>query len=186
MAAKPKLLLTQATNIPLDKLILSDANVRQVNADAGIEAFAELIARRGLLQSLSVRPVLDADGNETGRYEVPAGGRRLRALKLLAKQKRLAKDAPIPCIVKTTGIAEADSLAENTEREALHPLDQFRAFAALREKGQTDDDIAAAFGVTPAVVRQRLRLASASPEAARRLCRRPAQPRAADGLLRHR
>jgi ParB family chromosome partitioning protein len=80
------------------------------------------------------------------------------------KQKRLAKDAPIPCIVKTTGIAEDDSLAENNDREALHPLDQFRAFAALSVKGQSDEDIAAAFGVTPAVVRQRLRLAAASPK----------------------
>ena len=129
-----------------------------------IEALADSIARRGLLQSLSVRPVLDAEGTETGTYEVQAGGRRLRALKLLVKQKRLAKNAPIACIVKTTGILEDDSLAENTDREALHPLDQFRAFAALRAKDQSEEDIAAAFGVTPAVVRQRLKLASASPK----------------------
>ena len=129
-----------------------------------IEALAESIARRGLLQSLSVRPLFDSEGNETGSYEVQAGGRRLRALKLLVKQKRLAKNAPIPCIVKTTGILEDDSLAENTDREALHPLDQFRAFAALRDKGQSEEDIAAAFAVTPAVVRQRLKLAAASPK----------------------
>ena len=37
------------------------------------------IARRGcLLQSLHVRPVLDADGVETGMFEVPAGGRRFQ------------------------------------------------------------------------------------------------------------
>ena len=94
MAAKPKLALDQPTTIPLDKLILSDSNVRQIGTDDGIEALADDIARRGLLQSLSVRPVLDAEGNETGAYEVTAGGRRFRALKLLAKQKRLAKNAP--------------------------------------------------------------------------------------------
>jgi ParB family transcriptional regulator, chromosome partitioning protein len=87
----------------------------------------------------------------------------LRALQLLAKQKYLAKNAPVPCIVRSGGFVEADSLAENTEREALHPIDQFRAFAALRDKGQGEDTIAAAFGVTPAVVKQRLRLAKASP-----------------------
>ena len=65
-----------------------------------------------------------------------AGGRRLRALQLLVKQKRLAKTAPIPCIVREDGILEADSLAENTEREALHPLDQFRAFLALATKAR--------------------------------------------------
>ena len=164
MAAKEKLALVPPTTIPLDKLVLSDGNVRRVNAAISIEALAESIARRGLLQSLSVRPLLDSEGNETGRYEVQAGGRRLRALKLLVKQKRLAKNAPIACIVKTTGILEDDSLAENTDREALHPLDEFRAMAALRAKGCSDDDIAAARGVTPAVVRQRLKLAAASPK----------------------
>ena len=82
---------------------------------------------------------------------------------MLVKQKKLAKNAPVPCIVRSEGFVEADSLAENTEREALHPIDQFRAFAALRDKGQGEDTIAAAFGVTPAVVKQRLRLANASP-----------------------
>ena len=116
------------------------------------------------LQSLSVRPVLDEAGAETGRYRVQAGSRRLEALQLLVKQKRLAKNASIPCLVKTSGLEEEDSLAENTDREALHPLDQFRAFAALAEKGQGIEDIAASFSVTPAVVRQRLKLASVSPK----------------------
>ena len=45
----------------------------------------------------------------------------------------------------------------------MHPLDQFRAFQALREKGQSEEEIAAAFFVSVAVVKQRLRLASVSP-----------------------
>ena len=68
-------------------------------------------------------------------FEIPAGGRRYRALELLVKQKRLARNAPIPCVVRTDGIAEEDSLAENVQRAPLHPLDQFRAFLTLREKG---------------------------------------------------
>ncbi len=48
-------------------------------------------------------------------------------------------------------------------REALHPLDQFRAFQTLRAKGRGDEEIAAAFAVTPAVVRQRLRLVTVVP-----------------------
>jgi hypothetical protein len=43
------------------------------------------------------------------------------------------------------------------------PLDQFRAFLALREKGQSGQEIAAAFFVSVAVVKQRLRLAFVSP-----------------------
>src|SRR5208337_1593017 len=162
-APAQKLALTAPQTIPLDKLSIHDGNVRQIKAGISIENLAADIARRGLLQSLSVRPLIDDAGAETGRYGVQAGGRRLRALQMLVKQKKLAKNAPVPCIVRTEGFVEADSLAENTEREALHPIDQFRAFAALRDKGQGEDTIAAAFGVTPAVVKQRLRLANASP-----------------------
>ena len=95
-------------------------------------------------------------------FEIPAGGRRFRALELLVKQKRLAKTAPVSCVVREGGIAEEDSLAENIQRVALHPLDQFRAFQALRDKGLGDEEIAARFFVTPTVVKQRLRLAAAS------------------------
>ncbi|MGB0083988.1 MAG: ParB/RepB/Spo0J family partition protein [Rhodomicrobiaceae bacterium] len=163
-APSPKINLAAPQTIPLDKLSVHEANVRQIKSGVSIESLAADIARRGLLQSLSVRPILDDAGEETGQYGVQAGGRRLRALQSLVKQKKLAKNAPVPCIVRNEGFVEADSLAENTEREALHPLDQFRAFAALRDKGEGEETIAAAFGVTPAVVKQRLRLANASPQ----------------------
>ena len=156
--AVQKITLNASRDIPFDKLVLSQSNVRRLKAGLSIEELAEDIARRSLLQSLSVRPVLDADGQPTGMFEVPAGGRRFRALELLVKQKRLAKNAPVPCIVREEGIAEEDSLAENVQRVALHPLDQFRAFKALIDKGLGEDEIAARFFVTPNVVKQRLRL----------------------------
>ena len=161
--AQPKISLSEQRAIPLDKLVLSQSNVRQVKAGVAIEQLAEDIARRTLLQSLTVRAVVDEAGQETGIFEVPAGGRRFRALELLAKQKRLAKNAPIPCIVRTEGLAEEDSLAENVQRAPLHPLDQFRAFQAMRGKGMGEEEIAAAFFVSVAVVKQRLRLAAVSP-----------------------
>ena len=133
--SQPKISLSVSRDIPFNKLVLSQANVRRIKAGVAIEELAEDIARRTLLQSLTVRPILDESGAETGMYEVPAGGRRYRALELLMKKKRLARTAPIPCIVRTDGIPEEDSLAENVQRAPLHPLDQFRAFLALREKG---------------------------------------------------
>ena len=159
-----KITLSASRDIPFNKLLLSACNVRRIKAGVSIEQLADDIARRTLLQSLTVRPVLDTDGIETGMYEIPAGGRRFRALELLVKQKRLAKTAPIPCVIREGGIAEEDSLAENVQRAPLHPLDQFRAFLALREKGQSEEEIAAAFFVSVAVVKQRLRLASVSPK----------------------
>jgi ParB family chromosome partitioning protein len=133
-----------------------------VKAGISIEELAEDIARRTLLQSLSVRAVLDPEGQETGMFEVPAGGRRFRALELLVKQKRMTKTQPVPCVVREGGLGEEDSLAENVQRVALHPLDQFRAFQTLREKGLSEEEIAARFFVNPTVVKQRLRLAAVS------------------------
>jgi len=158
-----KITLSASRDIPFDRLVLSQSNVRRVKAGVSIEELAADIARRTLLQSITVRPVLDDKGAETGMFEIPAGGRRYRALELLVRQKRLAKTAPIPCVVRTEGIAEEDSLAENVQRAPLHPLDQFRAFQALREKGQSEEEIAAVFFVAVSVVKQRLRLAAVSP-----------------------
>ncbi|MBV0888907.1 ParB/RepB/Spo0J family partition protein [Gluconacetobacter entanii] len=163
--AIPKISLSSSRDIPFNRLVLSQSNVRRVKSGLSIEELARDIERRGLLQSLNVRPVLDDAGVETGSYEVPAGGRRFRALELLVKQKKLAKTAPVPCVVREAGsaiLAEDDSLAENVQRVALHPLDQFRAFRDMLEKGMSEEEVAAAFFVAPTVVRQRLRLMTVS------------------------
>ncbi|WP_068074330.1 ParB/RepB/Spo0J family partition protein [Novosphingobium lentum] len=163
--AVQKITLSSSRDIPFNKLVLSQSNVRRVKAGVSIDDLAASIARRGLIQSLSVQPVVDAEGVETGMFEVPAGGRRFRALELLVKQKRLAKIAPVPCVVRDRDsdiLAEEVSLAENIERAPLHPLDQFRAFQDMRANGMTEEEIAAAFFVPVNVVKQRLRLASVS------------------------
>jgi ParB family chromosome partitioning protein len=163
MAAGPrKITMSISRDIAFNKLVLSQSNVRRIKCGVAIEELAEDIARRTLLQSLTVRPIVDAEGIETGMFEIPAGGRRYRALELLVKEKRLAKTALIPCTIREGGIPEEDSLAENVQRAPLHPLDQFRAFQSLREKGQSEEEIAAAFFVSPTVVRQRLKLAAVS------------------------
>lgn len=164
--ALPKITLNPSRDIPFDKLVLSQSNVRRVKNGVTINDLADDIERRGLLQGLNVRPQLDEAGAETGVFEIPAGGRRYRALEVLVKRKRLARTALVPCVVKPANdpvLAEEDSLAENNEREQLHPLDEFRGMQRLVERGEAEEAIAAHFRVTPAVVRQRLKLASVSP-----------------------
>lgn len=164
--AAQKITLSSSRDIPFDKLVLSQSNLRHVQAGVSIEELAASIARRGLIQSLHVRAILDADGAETGKFEVPAGGRRYRALELLVKQKRLAKNAPVPCVVgdaTSEVLIDEVSLAENIDRAPLHPLDQFRAFKAMIDKGMTEEAVAAALFVDVHVVKQRLRLVSVSP-----------------------
>lgn len=164
---KHKITLNASRDIPFNKLMLSQSNVRRIKRGETIEDLAASIARRGLLQSLNVRPVLDGEGNETGMFEVPAGGRRYRALELLVKQKRMIKTEPVPCVVSDAHSAipiEEDSLAENFQREDLHPLDMFRAFQTLHDQGANHEEIAARFFVSATFVQQRLRLAKVSPK----------------------
>ena len=163
---QPKIVLAPAQGIPLNRLVLSQSNVRRVKNGVTIEDLANDIERRGLLQGLSVRPLLDAEGQDTGTFHVPAGGRRFRALEILVKRKRLAADAVVPCVVKPAVgdvSAEEDSYAENAFREPLHPLDEFRGMQQLVDQGGEIEEVAARFHVTPAVVRQRLKLACVSP-----------------------
>ena len=150
--------------IPLNLLDVDEANVRQTKNGVTIDMLADDIAHRSLIQSLNVRTANDADGNPTGRFGVKAGGRRLKALQILVKRSHIEPDQPIPCIVKDSGNATDDSLAENVFREQLHPLDQFKAFKELANQGIADATIAKRYHVTERFVQQRLKLAKASPK----------------------
>ncbi|NIE82634.1 MULTISPECIES: ParB/RepB/Spo0J family partition protein [unclassified Burkholderia] len=145
--------------VPLSQLLprRSRRNVRTTPRQS-IPELAASIARVGLLQNLIV--ILSADGEQ---YEVVAGDRRLTALKLLAKKKRIAADYEVPCLLVADASARTVSLAENVQRENMHPADQFAAFAALVKEGRPIEDIAADFGVSPLVVQRRLKLANVSP-----------------------
>src|SRR3712207_2152491 len=96
-ASTPKVVLNASRDIPFNKLVASSANVRKIKAGISLEDLAEDIARRGLVTGLNVRPVLDGSGQETGSFEVTGGGRRLGALAILVKAKRLPKTTPVPC-----------------------------------------------------------------------------------------
>ncbi|MFZ1494667.1 MAG: ParB/RepB/Spo0J family partition protein [Candidatus Competibacter denitrificans] len=145
--------------VPLSRLVLrpTGRNVRKTPR-MSIPELAASIQRVGLLQNLIV--IAAADGEH---YEVVAGGRRFAALKLLAKKHRIAKDWEVPCLLVADGTARTASLTENVQREAMHPADQFEAFAALVAEGRPIEDIAADFSVTPLVVQRRLKLANVSP-----------------------
>ncbi|BBV98892.1 ParB/RepB/Spo0J family partition protein [Comamonas thiooxydans] len=145
--------------VPLSRLVLrpTGRNVRKIPR-MSIPELAASIQRVGLLQNLIV--IASADGEH---YEVVAGGRRLAALKLLAKKHRIGKEWEVPCLLVADGTARTASLTENVQREAMHPADQFEAFAALVAEGRPIEDIAADFSVTPLVVQRRLKLANVSP-----------------------
>ncbi len=151
--------MSTITYFPIKSLKLSKQNVRKTGGK-NVDDLAASISAIGLQQNLGV--VEAAKG-----YEVIYGGRRLRALQQLDKAGELPgtlNTQGIPCIVMTDIDAHQASLAENTVREAMHPLDQFKAFEAMEQSGTPIPDIAAAFGVSDHVVEQRLRLARVSPK----------------------
>jgi ParB family transcriptional regulator, chromosome partitioning protein len=150
--------MTDNITIPLNKLLAWEGNVRKTDIDKGIDELAASITSHGLLQSLVVRK------DKRGKYAV-AGRRRLLALESLADAGTIKADMDIPCHVldEATDATEI-SLAENVQREQMHPADEFDAFRALIEGGMPPADVAARFGVTETVVQKRLKLAKVSPK----------------------
>ncbi|WP_201841343.1 ParB/RepB/Spo0J family partition protein [Microvirga zambiensis] len=154
------------TTVALSKLIPSEANVRRFNSEAGIEALAADIAAHGLIQSLNVKPTAK------GKFEVLAGGRRLRALRHLQGKggcilgQKVTKDYPVPVLQGLAeGVTETEiSLAENFQRSAMHPVEAIAAFGKLnKDEGISPEEIAARFGISRMTVRRRLVLADLSP-----------------------
>lgn len=146
--------------IPLKNLNLSPANVRKVKTTtAGLEAS---IASVGLLQNLVVKP-----NGKTGHFEVIGGKRRFIALTNLAKAGKhpeITDSTEFPCKVDDATTGKEQSLAENFQREAMHPADEFEAFQALIDEGKTPKDIAARFGIKVRDVEKRLALAAVHPK----------------------
>lgn len=152
------------TRIPLNQLIKSPRNVRKVpHSKDAIEAYAASIAAKGILQNLVVEPEFDEAKAATGRFFVTIGEGRRLAQCLRVERGEITDDELIPCVIDTVNDPHEISLDENVTREAMHPADQFDAFKKLNDDGMGAEDIAARFGVNDRIVKQRLRLAAASP-----------------------
>jgi ParB family transcriptional regulator, chromosome partitioning protein len=152
--------------VPLNKLKKSPKNARKTpHSDAHIEALAASIAAKGMLQNLVVEPETNAEGEPTGSYFVTIGeGRRLAQL-LRVKRKQIKKTEAIRCVLDIENDAAEISLDENVTRESMSPADQFERFRELSERrGWGAEEIAARFGVSAHVVKQRLRLGAVSPK----------------------
>ncbi|MDR6530290.1 ParB family chromosome partitioning protein [Caulobacter rhizosphaerae] len=164
-AGKAVIQTGEVLEIALDKLKASPRNVRRVSHTAqDIEARAASIRYKGLLQPLVVEPEVKEGGDPSGYYLVTIGEGRRQALRLLAKRKLLSKREPVRCVVDTLNDPGEISLDENTSRRDMHPADQFEAWKDLAErKGYSAEEIAARSGVSPHVVRQRLRMGAVAP-----------------------
>ncbi|OJW21202.1 MAG: hypothetical protein BGO49_24630 [Planctomycetales bacterium 71-10] len=144
-------------NIEITKLSKSPLNARKTLTQSGIEDMKASILAHGLMQNLVVTEAGD------GTYHVIAGARRLAALQQLQAEGKLTEDYAVPCQIASEEQAAELSLAENIVRSAMHPADEFEAFAALADKGRSAEEIALNFGVTAKHVEQRMKLARVAP-----------------------
>jgi len=134
--------------VPLELIAPNPKQPRRVFDDAALQALADSLRERGVLQPVLVRPVAG------GSYELVAGERRWRAAKIAGMDT-------IPALVRERGDAEAleAALIENMVREDLNPVEEARACAALVEElGLTRETVGLRVGRSRVAVSNLLRL----------------------------
>lgn len=154
-------------NVTLDRLVRDEANARKRYDKDSIKSMKASILADGIIQPLAVRPPQASDTDLGGQlYRVYAGGRRLRAMEELIAEKALPAGYEVPVIVRDVDDARAAgmSLAENVIRRNMDPVDEFRAFKDLVDKGATVADVALRFGQTKRFVRGRMALGGLHPQ----------------------
>jgi ParB family chromosome partitioning protein len=123
--------------------------------DEALQALADSVKERGVLQPVLVRP------RPGGTYELVAGERRWRAA-------RLAGLETLPALVQQRDDAQSleDALIENMAREDLNPIEAARAVAGLVEElGLTREAVGRRVGRSRVAVSNLLRLLDLPDEA---------------------
>ena len=149
--------MTNTTPIPLNKLIISEDNVRTTVAPEGIAELAASLMAHGQKQNLVVR-------KKGKQFAIIDGKRRFMAHMENVKAGRISANFPVPCLIDETTIDGKEiSLILNTLREDMHPADEFDAFKSLVDAGHSTADIAARRGCPESHVVKLLKLANCSP-----------------------
>ncbi|MCT7785775.1 nucleoid occlusion protein [Lactobacillus iners] len=162
------------TDIDLDNIVPNRYQPRQAFNDETIAQLAQTIQEQGLLQPIVVRHILDSD-----KYEIIAGERRYRAVKLL-------KWATIPAIVNSMADEQVASLAliENLQRENLNPIDEAKAYAQLMKiNNLTQEQLAHQVGRTQSYIANKIRLLKLTPKVQSFLVAQKITPRHGRALL---
>ena len=146
-------------NIPIGAIQPSPRNPRKTFDEADLKELADNIKQQGLLQPITVRPMLD------GCYEIVCGERRYRAWCLLVKDGGQVS-VEIPSIVREMTDEQAFDamITENLQRKDVDPMEEAFAFAQLVAMGKTIEEIALRFGKSKRFIADRIRLDKLIPE----------------------
>ena len=145
--------------IPLDKLTISPANMRAGKKPPDISNILPSVRKRGVLQTLLVRPNCAPDS-----FEIVAGNRRFHAAKAVANENGVSE--PLPCAIIEAGddaAALEASLIENIARLDADEVTRWETFTRLVKEGRSIDEIATTFGLPELAVKRTLALGDLSP-----------------------
>lgn len=144
---QPPLAQGVADTIAIKHIDFSPLNYRKYFRREDLETFAEELKLHGIISPLTVRK------KASGRFELVAGERRLRAA-------QIAKLATVPVVIRelTDEQVTEIQLAENLQRENPHPLDEANAVKLMQDTRKGIDEIALRLGKSKQFVYVRLKL----------------------------
>lgn len=138
----------KVVEVKLDQIVPNRYQPRQVFDKEGIQELAQTIDEHGLLQPIVIREY------EPAKYEIIAGERRFRAMKLL-------QWTTAPAIIEKMSDHEAASLAlvENLQRSQLSSVEEAQAYRQLMDLNHlTQAALAKGMGKSQSFVANKLRL----------------------------
>ena len=156
-----------------DELQPNPVQPRTVFDEASLAELAESIRSYGILHPLTVR-------RRSGRYELVAGERRLRAAKLIGLRE-------VPCVLMDVNMEDAGLIAliENLQRRDLDFLEEANGIRQLiRMFGMSQEEAARRLGKSQSAVANKLRLLKLPEDVLETLRSRGLSERHARALLR--
>ena len=138
--------------VPVNKVVSSTD--RKYGGEGNIETLAQSIKKHGLIHPLAVKENQEAKGT----YRVIAGRRRYEAVKFLGY-----KTVEVTVYPEKADEA-AIALAENVNREDMHPLDEAETFKSQLDAGKPVEEIARYYNRSVSGIHQRVRLTGLADE----------------------
>ena len=141
------------TTLPLSKIEPRTQQPREVFEEDALQTLAESIARYGVIQPITVRPL------SSGFYQIIAGERRWRASRLAGLM-----EVPVRILQVDDRTTAELALVENLQREDLNPIEEAKGYQTLMEDyGLTQEETAKSVGKSRPAIANALRLLTLSP-----------------------
>jgi len=147
-------------NIPIKNIYPNPNQPRKDFDERALFGLAQSIKDYGIIQPLSVRLIISGSDNSPPAYELIAGERRLRAVKLLFWDT-------VPCVIVNADkqVSAEIAIIENLQREDLNFFEQAKAIQKLLGLFEyTQEQAARRLSVSQSYIANKLRILKLSEE----------------------